>query len=142
MTLGFWDSSAFLKLLIEEDGTDLVVRLWDESGGVAASRLAFPEVAAAVGAARRSRRLTARAADEVRERWLRMWASVTVVELSASVATTAADLATDRPLRGADAVHLASALALATPTPVMVCWDRRLAAAALGVGLAVAPSDF
>lgn len=142
MTLAFWDSSAFLKLLIEEDGTDVAVRLWNEGDEVSASRLAFPEVAAAVGAAWRSRRLTEGAADEVRQRWQRLWAAVTVVELSASVATLAADLVADHPLRGADAVHLASALALRAPPPLIVCWDRRLSAAAAGVGLAVAPSGF
>lgn len=142
MTLGFWDSSAFLKLLIDEDGTDTAVRLWDDADGVAASRLAFPEVAAAVEAGRRNHRLTARAAKDVHERWQDLWASVTVVELTAPVARTAAGLAANHPLSGADAVHLASALALTTRSPVVVCWDRRLSAAAIDVGLAVVPSDF
>lgn len=63
MTLAFWDSSAFLKLLVEEPGRDLAVELWNEAIDVVASRLAVPEVSAALTAARRAGRL-----DEVSAR--------------------------------------------------------------------------
>ena len=44
-------------------------------------------------------------------------------------------------LRGADAVHLASALALADPDLVIAVWDRRLHAGAATAGLHVAPAE-
>jgi hypothetical protein len=43
-------------------------------------------------------------------------------------------------LRGADAVHLASALAIGDPELVIAVWDRRLHAGADAAGLAVAPA--
>jgi hypothetical protein len=41
----------------------------------------------------------------------------------------------------ADAVHLASALALADPDLVIAAWDRRLHAGAATTGLPVAPAE-
>ena len=52
----------------------------------------------------------------------------------------AGELADERALRGYDAVHLASALALGPGETVLVTWDRDLGNAAVGAGLAVAPA--
>jgi hypothetical protein len=51
----------------------------------------------------------------------------------------AGELAGLHALRGADAVHLASALAIADPDLVIAVWDRRLHAGALAAGINVAP---
>ena len=74
-----------------------------------------------------------RGADAIRSRLI-------VIELGAEVATAAAHLTQARGLKGADAVHLASALALEDPQVVVATWDRRLHAAALAEGLTVAPA--
>jgi predicted nucleic acid-binding protein len=42
-------------------------------------------------------------------------------------------------LRGADAIHLASALAVGDAELLMAAWDRRLSTAARAAGLAVTP---
>jgi hypothetical protein len=52
----------------------------------------------------------------------------------------AGQLAAQRALRGADAVHLASALAVDSPDLVVAVWDRRLHAGAVAERLAVAPA--
>ncbi len=46
----------------------------------------------------------------------------------------------DRILRSADAVHLASALALGDPELTIAVWDRRLHTGAPTAGLRVAPA--
>ncbi len=43
-------------------------------------------------------------------------------------------------LRGADAVHLASAVALVQADLTVAVWDRRLHAGIVAVGLSVAPA--
>lgn len=141
MTSAFWDSSAFVKLLIEEPGRDLAVDVWNDADRNIASRLAIPEVSAALAAASRSGRLDARSAREVRRRWAQHLRSVELIELSVIVGDRAADLAVEHTLSGADAVHLASVLMLAQAEPVLITWDRRLAAAAATAGLSVAPRD-
>ena len=61
------------------------------------------------------------------------------VELTPRVERHAGELAGRRALRGADAVHLASALAVGSADLVVAVWDRRLHAGAVAEGVAVAP---
>jgi predicted nucleic acid-binding protein len=53
----------------------------------------------------------------------------------------AGQLARVHALRGADAVHLASALAIGDPDLVVAVWDRRLHAGAKAAGVRVAPAQ-
>jgi len=62
------------------------------------------------------------------------------IELSAEVERAAGELAARHRLRGADAVHLASALALGSADVTVASWDERLHVAAAAAGLAVAPA--
>ena len=50
MTIGYFDASALVKLLVDEPGSDLAARVWDESDAVVTSRISYPEVAAALAA--------------------------------------------------------------------------------------------
>ncbi len=54
MSLVYFDSSAFAKLLVEETGSELAAELWDGCDAAVASRLAYPEVRAALAAAHRN----------------------------------------------------------------------------------------
>ena len=54
MTLVYFDSSALVKLVIGEAGTELAVELWDGCDAALASRLAYPEVRAALAALARN----------------------------------------------------------------------------------------
>ncbi len=62
-----------------------------------------------------------------------------VVGVNEDVARRAGTIAEELDLRGYDAVHLASALALGSAT-TFITWDVDLSAAAHESGLAVAPS--
>lgn len=141
VTLAFWDSSALVKLLVEETGTDVAVALWDQASGVVASRLAVPEVRAALVSAERSGRVDQVTARVAHDEWRRYHDALLFMEVSAEIADRAAVLVVGHPLSGADAVHLATALALREVEPVLATWDRRLASAAVAEGLAVVPGD-
>ena len=106
-----------------------------------ASRLAFPEVGAALAAARRAARFDRAAERRARRDWDEFWAATRIVELTADVAADAAALAGRHVLGGADAVHLASAMTMLEASPIMAAWDTRLRTAAVEAGLAVAPRD-
>jgi predicted nucleic acid-binding protein len=66
------------------------------------------------------------------------WQDIAVVELVDEIARRAVAIARDHPLRASDAIHLASAFAVAPSegTVTFACFDRRLwdAAEALGFG--------
>ncbi len=140
MALVYFDSSALVKLVLDEVGSDLAATLWNACDAAMSSRLAYPEVCAALAAASRNHDLTAAEADAAAAEWEEFWASVRLVELSADVERTAGALAARHHLRGADAVHLASALALGTLGLTVAVWDRRLHAGAADLGFAVAPA--
>ena len=141
MPIVYFDSSAFVKLLTEEAGSDLAAELWDGCDAAVASRLAYPEVCAAIAAAARNHDLADHELDTAEQAWDEYWAAARPVELTAAVELQAGDLARQHALRGADAVHLASALAIGTPDLVIAVWDRRLHAGARAVGLRVAPAQ-
>jgi predicted nucleic acid-binding protein len=62
------------------------------------------------------------------------------VELTTAAGQHAGRLTRSHALRGADAVHLASALAVGDSDLVMAVWDRRLHQGARSAGLRVAPA--
>jgi uncharacterized protein len=140
VALVYFDSSAFVKLLIEEEGSVLAAALWDGCDAAVSSRLAYPEVRSALAAASRNHDLSATDLASAERTWEEYWTATRPVELTQSVARHAGQLAGDHALRGSDAVHLASALATKDPDLIIAAWDGRLHAGARGVQLSVAPA--
>lgn len=142
MAVVYFDASALVKLVVEEQGSELASALWDGCDAALSSRLAHAEVCAALAAANRNRDLTDDGFALALESWQEYWRAIRAVELTADVEQRAGRLAIDRALRGADAVHLASVLAIDAPDLVVAVWDRRLHAAAVAEQLAIAPASF
>ena len=126
MPLVYFDASALVKLLVSEEGSPLVSTLWDGCDAAVSSRLAYPEVRAALAAAARNHDLTTAELVAAERDWEEFWAATRPVELTAAVERHAGQLAGELGLRGADSVHLASALALRDPDLIIAVWDRRL----------------
>lgn len=141
MVLVYFDSSAFVKLLVEEDGSDVAALLWDGCDVAVSSRLAYPEVRAALAAAGRDHRLGTADQGRAESDWEDYWKSTRAVELTESVAAHAGKLAGDHALRGADAVHLASLLAVGADNTLFAVWDERLRAGADSVGVQIAATQ-
>lgn len=139
MPIVYFDASAFVKLLVEESGTELAVALWDGCDAAVSSRLAYPEVRAALAAAHRNNDLDREGLGQAEHSWDEFWAATRPVELTQAVGRHAGELAREHSLRGADAVHLASALAMSDPSLIVAVWDRRLHDGALAARLGVAP---
>jgi uncharacterized protein len=141
MTIVYFDASALVKLLTDEPGSDLSAQLWDGCDAPVASRLAYPEVRAALAAAGRNHDLDDASLAAAEADWEQYWAAVRPVELTRAVERQAGHLARQHALRGADAVHLASVLAIGDPDLVIAVWDRRLHTGATAAGLRVAPAQ-
>jgi uncharacterized protein len=139
MTLVYFDSSALIKLIVAEAGSELAADLWDSCDAALTSRLAYPEVRAALAAAGRNHDLSPDDLDTAEQAWEQYWAAVRPVELTAAVERHAGQLARSHTLPGTDAVHLASALALADPVLIVAAWDKRLHAGAASAQLRLAP---
>jgi len=142
----YFDTSALVKLCVLETGTPLAVALWEGADALVTSRIADTEVRAVIASAQRIGRIDAAPAAQAMERWLELREGLWMVEVSQAVSERAGALVDRRPLRAADALHLASALTLAAdgaePDRLLVAaWDRRLAAAARAEGLTVLPTE-
>ncbi|MBA2550225.1 MAG: type II toxin-antitoxin system VapC family toxin [Nocardioidaceae bacterium] len=139
MTFVYFDSSAFVKLIVEEDGSDLAAALWDGCDAAVSSRLAYPEVRAALAAAGRAHRLDPADQSRAEAAWEDYWTATRMVELTELVSAHAGQLASQHALRGADAVHLASLLAVGGAETLFAAWDQRLRAGAQAAGVQLAP---
>jgi predicted nucleic acid-binding protein len=124
--------------VLAEDGSELAAELWTTPLPVATSLLSYPEGRAALAAASRAGRLTPRSYATACQDFDSAWREVAVVGMDGPLAERAGHLADEAGLRGYDAVHLASALALGPDTTV-VTWDNDLAQAAAHAGCGVAP---
>jgi predicted nucleic acid-binding protein len=91
--------------------------------------LVYPEARAAAAAAHRGGRIDARTLRRAVRSIDELCDEIDVIGLDATLARAAGELAERHALRGYDAVHLASAIAIESPNLVMVTWDRDLAAA-------------
>ena len=153
----YFDASALVKLYVFETGSLWVEQLvtsrlpggeWQHT--ISLSRIAIVETAAALA---RRRRMGELAIDQQPLVYRRLLYDsrrrFQLLRLDDRTLDSAADLTQHHPLRGYDAVHLASALLLrdillATnlPAPIFICADANLCAVANMEGLAVEnPND-
>lgn len=132
-----------MKLVLDDEpGAELASALWEEADVAVSARLLHPEARAAVASAHRARRVGARRLRGLVKQLEKLHADLDVVGLDDALARSAGDLAERHALRGYDAVHLASALAIDLPGELVVAtWDRELAAAALAEGRMVVPAQ-
>lgn len=139
--IAYFDTSAPIKLIFAEEGSDLARELWDRADLVASSQLVYPEARAAAALACRMGRIrtstlrrSVRAIDDLH-------AELRVIGLDGALARSAGELAELHSLRGYDAVHLASAISVEDAGLLTVTWDHDLADAAVACGYMVAPAS-
>lgn len=136
--IAYLDTSALVKLYVQEDGSSRVERLVADATVVATARVAYVEARAAFARHRRDGALTAPALRRVIQLLDTDWGCYTIVEVSEPLVRQAGALAERRALRAYDALHLAGALEIAggTTETVFACFDERLTLAARREGLA------
>ncbi len=138
MTALYADTSALVKLYVDELGSDAMLALVRDADTVASSVLVWPELLATLARRRREGLLDDAEHTALRAAFVRDHDALVTVRLDARVLEIVARLVTNHPLRSADAIHLASALFLAEEgLPVrFVCADRTLLGAARAERLA------
>jgi hypothetical protein len=122
-----------------EDGSEVAAALWGTRHQAASSILSYPEGRAALAAARRAGRLTANRYRQALEDFEAAQSELLLIGVDERLARHAGELAGALALRGYDAVHLASSLALGAGS-TLITWDDELRRAATRSGCAVAPA--
>jgi predicted nucleic acid-binding protein len=126
--------------VIEEEGSEQAATLWESADIVLTGRLTYPEARAALAAAGRAGRLSARGHRAAVGHLQRRWRQLHIVDLDQQLAESAGDLSEQHALRGYDAVHLGSALAVGRRETLVATWDAELASTARIAGLMIFPS--
>jgi predicted nucleic acid-binding protein len=136
----YLDTSALVKLYVEEDGSPAVREAVANAESVATAALAYVEARAAFARRHREKRLSP---DDYRRTVQELeadWEHYLLLEITSGLIKTAAELAANHALRAYDAIHLAAAKLLRARLqgPILfACWDGHLSAAARREGLAL-----
>ncbi len=136
--IAYFDTSAIVPLLVEEDGTIAARDIWLGADRVVSVRLALVEARAALAQANRNTRISAEQLRTLTHELEGLFVQLDLVDVEDVLVRQAAELAEVQALRAYDAVHLAAALQVLDPDLVLVAGDRALLSAAESVGLMVA----
>ena len=138
----YCDTSALIKRYVEENGTEYVDALWEDCWGVATSVVAFAEAMSAFGRKRREGLLSRKEHITTVKKLNDDYEHLSLVRLTNDLNSVMEELFNKHPLRGFDAIHLASALVFANSKETdlfFACFDHTLNTAAKKEGLKVCP---
>lgn len=147
MTFYYLDASAWVKRYYQEIGTTWVQDLFARNQVMACASLGMIEVMATLARKRKAREIVSPMFEEKTRELEEDWKRFIHVQLTVEAVEIARALARELALRGADAVHLASALLLqrrlaaADDRLIFVASDRELREAAQASGLIVADPE-
>ncbi len=137
--IAYVDSSALVKLFLDERDSVVAREMWDSGVPLATSRVSHAELACALAAAVRSGRDSRGDVDPDVVDGGFLHRNANLVEVDEEVVNDAAVVGVRHGLSGLDAIHVASGLKLSQFAPMFVSWDDRQRAAARAEGLPVYP---
>ncbi len=140
----YFDTSALVATYVQDTCTREAVKTRQSATALSTSLLAYAETLAALGALARARALTRAQRARVESRFLADWSDFHRVRLEQRLLPDVRRILQRYPLKGADAVHLASACLVIRGSMAaglearFACDDRALARAATSEGLTLA----
>ena len=129
----FFDTSAFAKRYVEENGSQLVDDICQQASELSLSVICVPEIISSLNRCIREKRLSRREYATIKEHLSDDLRDVTIINLTPEVIATATTLLESHPLRAMDALHIACALEWGTD--LFLSSDKRQITAARKVGL-------
>lgn len=116
-----------VKLIVVEVGTDETREAAQHADVLATSPVAYAEARAALARIRVDRRLSNTDRDAARQALEKRWTDMAKVDMDPGVIARAGDVAERHALRALDALHVASAISLASRSSeplIFASWDR------------------
>lgn len=139
----FWDASAIIPLCLEEPRTPVLRKIAERDNAVVAWWATPIECFSAFARLRREGIITRTGEDHARQVLVQLAAQWTEIQPSKEIRDRAGRLLLLHPLRAADSLQLAAALAWASDHATehhFVCLDQRLGEAARHEGLTLVPA--
>lgn len=112
MNIYYLDASAWVKRYYQETGTDWMTNLFSQNPLSASASLGFIEVAATLARKKKAQEIDGASYELKLQELETDWLHFIQIQLTDVITQRAKNLAKDHALRGADAIHLASALHL------------------------------
>ena len=134
----YLDTSAFVRLYVQEEGHDLIWSATQKAQQIATHLIAYAEMRAALARIQRMGRLENADVATIKKTFEGDWCNTLQIVPTDGMIRRAGDLAEQFGLRGYDSVHLAAAESLVIDRrhPVhFASFDDALNAAAAGLGL-------
>lgn len=131
----FFDTSAFVKRYVSEDGTDAVLEWCDRATEIGLSGIALPEIVSAFCRLKREEKITDTQYRQLKSLLLADIEDAAICDLTPRVLAQAVSCLEANVLRGMDAIHIGSAVAL--QADVFISADKRQRDAAIRAGLRV-----
>lgn len=131
----YFDSSAFAKRYVDEQGSADVLHWCDQASELALSVIAVPELVSAFCRLQREGLLSAAQYRSIKSDLLVDIADALICDTSPLVVSRAVHALENHPLRGMDAIHLGAAIAC--EAEVFISADLRQCSAARALGLRV-----
>jgi uncharacterized protein len=141
----YLDTSALVKRYFHETCSDEIISRWNTADHIVTSVVAYAETMASFYRKKRDVNLTGKLMTRTVELFHRDWESFIRVEINNELNGHIDRVIRRYPLRGYDAIHLASALVVRESVPddfLFACLDDRLTAAARSEGLTTFPAAF
>lgn len=131
----FFDSSAFAKRYIDEEGTQEVLALCEQATELAISVIAIPELISAFCRLQRERKLSATQYRRLKSDLTADIVDALICDTTPQVVAHSMKVLENHPLRGMDAIHVGAALV--SRAEVFVSADIKQCTAARALGLKV-----
>ncbi len=131
----FFDSSAFAKRYLREDGTELVLSWCDQATELCLSGIALPEIISAFCRLQRENLITPLQYRRLKTMLMADITDAAICDLTPEVIRSTVIALENNVLRGMDAIHVGSAVTL--KADVFVSADARQCSAAQQAGLRV-----
>lgn len=140
----YLDTSALVKRYFLEPYSDDVISRWKSATQIVTSFVAYAETMASIYRKKREADLEDKLIRKTTELFQRDWASFIRVEVNDALNKYIDQVVNRYPLRGFDAIHLASAMVICEKIPeyfVFACFDERLVHAAKSEGIEIFPPN-
>ena len=138
----YLDTSALVKRYFREPYSDDTIAAWKSATQIVTSFVAYAESMACIYRKRREADIDLRSIRNTIALFQRDWESFVRVEVTEELKGTIDRVVEKYPLRGFDAIHLASALVIQERVSndlLFACFDNRLTHAAMSEGLSTLP---
>jgi len=139
----YLDTSALLKKYFNEVGSNEIITNWKAAEAIVISTVAYAETLAAIHRKKREMGSEKAMFEKILELFKRDWNSFIRVEVTDELNEWIDKMISRYPLRGFDAIHLASALIVHDRLPenfLFACYDNPLLQAAQMAGLQTLPA--